>query len=825
MKKFLLLLNVLFVFPILAQNRISGYVFDDENQKPLENANVFIPELNIGTASNQKGFFEINSKIDLNDKHLIVSYLGFKKFKIKLKNKIYFEVFLKKEILSSQSILVKAITGQKGITPISFSKIKRAEIEKSQTYQDVPEYLSYLPNTTFYSEGGAGLGYNYLSIRGFDQRRISVSVNGIPQNDPEDHNVYWLDMPDLLGSTGLIQVQRGSGSGISGYPAIGGAINIITSPFSDKKRIQFSSSIGAFNTRKYTATFSSGLINNKYSIYARVGQILSTGYRQKNWINFKSFHISAVRYDENLTTQINIFGGPVADALIYNGIAKFAIKDKEARKANYSYWEADSKKYNYVVERRDDEIENFSQPHFELLNEFRFSENIKFNSALFLVLGNGFFDYDGSWSVYYDDYFRLKKNKLIQNSNQEPTNTLIRAMVENKQIGWIPRLSVEHKNGNLLVGGQIRFHNSVHWGSINYGEKLPVGLTKTYKFYYYEGGKDILNFFVSENYNLTDQVSFVAEIQGAYHNYKIKNEKYENNNFSINDFYLNPRLGINYKINKKANIYFATARVTREPRLKNYYDAAESSAGKKPQFETDVNGNYIWSKPLVKPETMTSFEIGAMYSSKNYELNLNAYFMNFENEIVKNGQVDRWGQPVTGNIPKTIHTGMEFSATVNVTKRVTLIANASYSKNYISSGSTFYKKQTLKEIDLSGNKIAGFPDVTLNAILRYEYHGFNTTVFFKYVGDFYSDNYDSRLKTLNTKYYGLTDYSDNKVDAYFVTNLLINYEFGVNPIFEKIKLFVQINNLFNNLYASYAVGKEFYPAAERYLLTGIKLSL
>ena len=85
-----------------------------------------------------------------------------------------------------------------------------------------------------------GLGYNYLIIRGFDQRIISVSINGIPQNDPEDHNVYWLDFPDLLESTELIQVQRGAGSGVIGYPAVGGSINIITSSFSDKQKFDLS---------------------------------------------------------------------------------------------------------------------------------------------------------------------------------------------------------------------------------------------------------------------------------------------------------------------------------------------------------------------------------------------------------------------------------------------------------------------------------------------------------------------------------------------------------------------------------------------------------
>src|SRR5690606_13424038 len=143
-------------------------------------------------------------------------------------------------------------------------KVDRKDIEENYTVQDIPQFLGSLPSTTFYSENGNGIGYNYLSIRGFDQRRISVSVNGIPQNDPEDHNVYWLDFPDLLSSTELIQVQRGAGSGVTGYPAIGGSINIITSPFSDQVQLNFSASVGSFNTRKYSAAFSSGLINNKY---------------------------------------------------------------------------------------------------------------------------------------------------------------------------------------------------------------------------------------------------------------------------------------------------------------------------------------------------------------------------------------------------------------------------------------------------------------------------------------------------------------------------------------------------------------------------------
>ena len=276
-------------------------------------------------------------------------------------------ITLEKIILPSQTILIEASVGKKGITPISFDKISKEEIQKDYLVQDIPNYLSQLPSTTFYSENGNGIGYNYLSIRGFDQRRISVSINGIPQNDPEDHNVYWLDFPDLLASTELIQVQRGSGSGVVGYPAIGGSINIITSPFSEKPKFDLSTSYGSYNTRKYSASFSSGLLDNKYSIYTKLSQIISSGYREKSWSKFNSYHLSVVRYDDKLTSQLNLFGGPISDGLAYTGIAKFAVKDKQLRKDNYSFWEADENGYTYTLDRRPDEIENFSQPHFELL--------------------------------------------------------------------------------------------------------------------------------------------------------------------------------------------------------------------------------------------------------------------------------------------------------------------------------------------------------------------------------------------------------------------------------------------------------------------------
>ncbi len=830
--KRLIFFMFVFVLQLSAQTiKITGKVVDDLTGEPLYLANVYLENTLIGTTTDSEGNFalEVNPE-KFKDTYFVISYLGYNSLRVPVsafesgKTKIF---RLKRTLLKSQTVLVKGTIGRKGSTPIAFSKINRKDIDESYVNQDLPEFLSYLPSTTFYSENGNGIGYNYLSIRGFDQRRISVSVNGIPQNDPEDHNVYWLDMPDLLESTELVQVQRGAGGGVIGYPAIGGSINIITSAFSYRPMYDLSATLGSYNTRKYSAVFSSGLVNRKYSVYAKLSKILSSGYRNLSWVNFNSYHISAVRYDDNLTTQVNFYGGPIADGLAYTGLPKFTIKDKKLRRENLSYWEADDLQYLYKVYRRPVEIENFSQPHFEILNDLKINKNITLNSALFLVIGKGFFDYDGSWSIYYDDYFRLKANGYDSTAN--PTNALIRAMVENTQWGWIPRLSINHKNGNLILGGEFRKHESIHWGSIKFAENIPANVPADYKYYYYQGGKDIANFFVNENYNLTEHLNLLGEVQIAYHKYKLFNEKYVGNEFEITGLYLNPRIGLNYKFENNLSSYLSFARVTREPRLKNYYEAAESSAGEVPQFEVNPDGSYNFDKPLVKPETMNDLEAGINYSNGNLNFGLNAFYMLFDNEIVKKGQVDRFGQPVTGNIDQTIHSGLELTANYKYSPHFEIIVNGSYSKNFIKEGERFikYKDQNGEKkvtgVDLSGNRISGFPDLTFNAILKFKYKGFKTQFSAKYVGEFFSDNYDTKLNEYLAKYPSFVSYTDNKVDAYFVANMNVSYEHELNSFLKKIKVYLQVNNIFDNLYAAYAIGGEFFPAAERNFLAGIRL--
>ncbi len=84
-----------------------------------------------------------------------------------------------------------------------------------------------------------------------------------------------------------------------------------------------------------------------------------------------------------------------------------------------------------------------------------------------------------------------------------------------------------------------------------------------------------------------------------------------------------------------------------EPPLSNLYDAENAAYDPTivPQFETKIVNNdtvYDYSKPLVKPEQLLDFELGAGYKSDGLIGTVNVYWMEFTNELIPNGSSTGW---------------------------------------------------------------------------------------------------------------------------------------------------------------------------------------
>lgn len=757
------------------------------------------------------------------------------------------------------SITVTTTRAETGKTPVTFSEIEYSEIKKTYTFQDIPKFLSSLPSIIYYSENGNGIGYSNLTMRGFNQRRISVFINGIPQNDPEDHNVYWIDFPDLTSSLDNIQVQRGAGMINYGAAAIGGSINLTTSNFINKKGVFVHSGFGwqeygsndgssilKLNLNKQSIEIGSGLIDN-YAVYARLSRIISEGYRDRSFAYLNSYFLGAALFSENLTTQVNVFGGPIHDGLAYTGLPKSYIKDKSLRRKNPSWggwgYNESGDTLTYFYERKPQEVEEFSQPHFEILNDWQINPNLSLKSSLFYYRGDGYFDYDGSWAD--TSYFRLTAENGF-NPKTNPGNSIIRSWVGNKQYGWIPRVIFNHSNGELTIGSEIRLHNSEHWGKIKFAESLPENYDPDYKFYSYEGVRTALSLFARERYFLTENLLLTGEFQIVRQHYSIKNDKQgkrftqflDINNkivgngnplFDINYYFFNPRLGFNYLISEEMSLYGLTAFTSREPRMKNLYPVDDQRS---PLFEGDTLAGgivrYDFTKPLIKPEQLLNFELGLNYYRDSFFGSLTFYWMEFFNELVKSGKVDIFGNPIDGNAERTRHFGIELEfgyllyegkyGNLNIGGNLTLSSNKIITYDFIT--------DNLEKISLENNPIAGFPNAMGLLMLNYSSGNFDLILSGKYVGEFRSDNFGDLIRTDRRikQHLDWDVYSDNIVDPYYFIDLTANYKIE-NLFFSKaLKIILQIHNLTNNLYAAGAEGKEFFPAAERNIYLGVEFN-
>ena len=215
------LFTFLFYFAFLpAQSfQISGLILDNQTKRPILDVNIIVAER--GTASDKDGKFSLYA--EKNDS-ITFSHIGYQSLKLKISENM--NIFLQPVSLIGNSIDVSAYRAISGLTPVSFSTLTMDEISMKYTAQDIPMVLSSEPGVWSYSESGNGTGYSYASIRGFDQSRIAVLLDGVPLNDNESHQVYWVDHGDLLADTKDIQIQRGIGTNLYGSSSFGGSINV-----------------------------------------------------------------------------------------------------------------------------------------------------------------------------------------------------------------------------------------------------------------------------------------------------------------------------------------------------------------------------------------------------------------------------------------------------------------------------------------------------------------------------------------------------------------------------------------------------------------------
>ncbi|HZH27988.1 MAG TPA: TonB-dependent receptor [Azospirillaceae bacterium] len=133
----------------------------------------------------------------------------------------------------------------------SISVITGAQIERSQQPNPL-DLLKRTPGVSITRAGGVGSTAN-VRIRGSEPGQVKVLVDGIELNDPSSTDRGFDFNSLLVGGTDRIEVLRGPQSALYGNDAMGGVVNILTSPGEGPLTTTLEAEAGAFRTFRQRA--------------------------------------------------------------------------------------------------------------------------------------------------------------------------------------------------------------------------------------------------------------------------------------------------------------------------------------------------------------------------------------------------------------------------------------------------------------------------------------------------------------------------------------------------------------------------------------------
>ncbi|MFN3801739.1 TonB-dependent receptor [Belliella pelovolcani] len=797
MKKYGLSLAILLMsFVAEAQNRISGSVKDSQTGEFLVGANVVLEGTGRGATVDLSGKFEIRN-IPSGSYVLRVSFLGYETLKnsIKVPLNEVLGLSLDQSSIFTEEFIVYG-TRATDVTPTTFQNIKKEDIAKLNLGQDIPMLLNYTPSVVSFSDAGAGVGYTGLRIRGSDQTRINVTVNGIPLNDAESHGVFWVNMPDFASSVDNMQIQRGVGTSTNGAATFGASINIQTDTRQDEAYGEVDNSFGSFNTRRHTVKAGTGLINDRWAFDARLSQITSDGYIDRAFSDLRSYFVSGGYYGDKHVVKVNIFSGAEQTYQAWEGVPEALLATNRA-----------FNRYTY-----DNQTDNYQQDHYQLIYTGSLSPNWKANAALHYTYGRGYYE-------------QFRPNDRLSNYSLSPVvigetsiarmDIIRRRWLDNDFYGGVFSFNYisDDAKWDVVLGGGANRYDGDHFGELIWMQ-FANDVNIRDRYYDNVAVKDDRNVYLKGTYEAIEGLFLFGDLQYRGIDYRFDgiNNDLRDISGQVSYNFFNPKFGLTYQTSTGKSWYASYAVANREPVRRDFTDS-----------------------PIVdrapQAENLQNIEAGIKVNKSRYAYNANIYYMNYNNQLVLTGQLNDVGAYVRDNVADSYRVGIELDGAYQLSSKISLGGNLAISRNKIAefteylddySAAVFFQE----EITYTNTDIAFSPNVVGSAILDYRpFKNLELSLLNKYVGSQYMDN------TMN---------ENRKLDAFWTTDLRLNY--AMRPRFvNNLEFTLMVYNIFNKLYEpngytfSYFLPGEgetgrqlitenfYYPMAGTNFLAGVKV--
>ena len=657
-------------------------------------------------------------------------------------------------------------------TPVAFTNVTAKEIAKGNDGRDIPSLLEMTPSIISTGDAGAGIGYSSLRVRGTDGSRINITANGVPINDSESHNVYWVNMPDLASSLNDIQIQRGAGTSTNGAGAFGASINMLTDYPATERSAMVSASYGSFNSNRETVKVSSGLFGDHWSVDARISHIGSDGYIDRAFSQLWSYMGQLAYRSDNTTLRLLAFGGKERTYMAWDYASKEEMEEYGRRYNPCGKYTASDGSTAFYP----DQCDNFTQHHFQLLLNQYIGNYVTLNATLHYTKGDG----------YYDQY---KTKRTLEEYGLAPfvdaegntvtKSDLIRLKFNDNDFGG-GMVNVRYQKDALTLvgGGAANWHRGNHFGKVKWVRNFMGAIDPLQEYYSNTGRKFDSNVFVRGDYSFGAGFSAYADLQYRHIDYSIRGVS-DNYDWNIGgmgqldlkrkwDFF-NPKLGVSYN-NGSHRAYASWSVAHKEPTRDNFTD----------------------SDPAHYPvaERMFDYEAGYSYGTSLFNVGAGLYYMDYKDQLVVTGELSDTGNAISVNVPKSYRMGIELQGALRPVSWFDWQINATLSRNRIKDFTEYiYEDEWTNPIaiDCGDTPIAFSPDFILHNAFNFSVKDFEASLMSRYVSSQYMNNARS---------------AEAKLDSYFVSDLSLAYTFRKIRGMKELRVGFTIYNLFNEKYCN-----------------------
>lgn len=639
-------------------------------------------------------------------------------------------------------------------TPVAFKTLNQQQIKQVNFGQDIPYILSLTPSVTTTSDAGNGIGYTSIRVRGIDPSRINITANGVPVNDAESSQVYFVNMGDFASSVQSMQLQRGAGTSTNGAGAFGATLNMQTENIGTQPYIGLDASAGSYYSHKETLRFGTGLLHDHWGLQGRLSNIGSKGYLDRASTKLNSYFLQGGYFSDNTMVKLLTYNGTEQTYHAWNYASKYEQSLYGRRYNSCGEYYDDKGDVHYYK----DQTDNYHQMNYQAIWNQLYGQNWSSNVTLHYTYGYG----------YYNEY---KSNKDYQDyglSDTEFESDLTRKkLMENNLYGVVASINYDNKsNYKATLGGGWNKYIGDHWGEVLWTKDKINTFYPGYEYYRNRAWKSDFNLYTKESWTFLPGLNAYIDLQYRHVGYRMQDprdyyidEDRTKGYWAHDDFdFFNPKFGINYLLDSHNRLYASYAISHKEPTRNDYQD------------------NEVQH---LKAEKLQDVEFGYRYESQKFTAGANFYYMYYNHQYVLTGELNDIGEMKASNenSGRSYREGVELEAAWKPVDWFRWDANATLSRNICKDWTVTLKDGSA--VSLGDTHTAFSPDFIFNNIFTFTYAGFNASIQSQYISKQYLTNTDFD----SYKNYNKDGSFDRNVDMFikghFNTNIDLSYKFSL----------------------------------------------